>query len=483
MRRLVFFGVAIALLLIAMPAMAGFETCTDISEQCLTTPEEMCTDAFGNSVTVQIGGPDAEDSNGDDGTCEFTKAVALVTFTKVSDTELKVKIDNRTCNDNGSLTALFHNITHIPQTVTAYTPVLPFPSSVVGVEETNWEAGYDQTCLPPDPSDPTTCVLPCCMTGAGFKADGFGSFDASIHNGDNLNPNGGNKLDIRAGEIFEFTLDVQPGFDLCDFLTEISTPPPGDRNRNIVGRWKACGPQEENSAYIGPCTPDGELLAVIDGIRLLPGDRNMRVEWSTSLEIQNAGFNVLRREATHGGWERVNANLLPGQGDTVSGAEYVFVDDTALNGVEYMYRIEDIDFSGRNDLSEIRRDVTNPSNPRVNLTHPAYGATVDLSNRPRFAFASHGSFSPLIMQISADPTFADGSIVSTHVPRRFGSSEVTLSRRTARLVTAAARDNEGIVYWRLVDRDRDPLSDTFRIEIQDIEGSRAGQFSRVGMNR
>jgi len=467
-----FTGAVPVLLLLVIPATAGLPAqCVDISAQCATTPVEMCMDVDFASVTVQIGGPGAEDSNGVDGvytgTCEGTDAIALVTFKKLPGDQVEITIDNRTCNDNGSLTAMFYNVT---QTVTDYT--LDNLIVLSGIRDEDWDALYDQTTL---------------LNPAGLKADGFGSFDAVIFNGvavnpnnGNSSPNGGNKGDIRAGEVFRFTMNVVPGFDLCDFLDEISTPPPGSRNRNIVGRWQACGPEEQNSAFIGPCKPDGELLAVIDDIRLLPGNRTMRVEWSTSLEIQNAGFNVLRREATRGGWERINVNLLPGQGDTVSGADYAFVDDTALNGVEYMYRIEDIDFGGKNDLSEIRKDVTNPPSPQVRLTHPAYGAPVNLGNRPRFAFEDNGSHGRLVMQISADPTFSDGSFVSTHVPGRFGSSDATLNRRTARLVTTMAQANEGIVYWRLVDSSRIPLSDTFRVEIQDGDGS---GFARLGVNR
>ncbi len=138
--KVLFTGAVSALFLMAMPAMAGL-ACTDISDQCLTTPLELCVNMDNQSVTVQVGGPDAEDSNGDNGTCALTNAIALVTFTKLPANQLRVEVDNRTCGDNASLTALFHNITHIPQTVTAYTPVLPFPSSVVGIKETDWVAG------------------------------------------------------------------------------------------------------------------------------------------------------------------------------------------------------------------------------------------------------------------------------------------------------------------------------------------------------
>ncbi|HXV75644.1 MAG TPA: hypothetical protein VD788_04935 [Candidatus Polarisedimenticolaceae bacterium] len=457
---------AIVLLMLATPVWAG-AVCTDISDQCLTTAAEDC-DANTQEVVVQIGGPGAEDSNGDGGTCQGTNATALLTFTKVDGDTYTVTVENTTCGDNGSVTAVFHNTT---DTVTAASE--DALSALAGVVDVNWFLHYEQTT----PTDGDN--------NNGPKADGFGHFDIVIYNGDSASPNGGDKRDIRPGEKFRFEISLAPGYELCDFLTEISTPTPGDRNRVAVGRWQACGADEQNSAYIGPCTPDGELLAVIDRIVLTPDDRRMRVEWSTSLEIENAGFNVLRREATRGGWEQINVDLLPGRGDTVTGAEYEFVDETALNGVEYMYRIEDIDFGGRNNLSDIHREVANPRNPRVKLVDPAYGATVALSNRTRFAF--DGDAGNTILQISSDPTFSESSTVSTQVSRRFGGSEFTLDPRTSRIATSIARASDGIVYWRLVDRSRDAVSDTFRLEVEDdlvgSVGHGAREISRAGGNR
>ena len=117
MRKLIISGAVALLLPLAVPAIAGVEVppaCTperpDVFDECQTTPEDACTDAVGASVKVQIGGSTAEDSNGDDGnytgTCEGTHAIALVTFEKLPANQVRVTIDNRTCDDHGSLTAL-----------------------------------------------------------------------------------------------------------------------------------------------------------------------------------------------------------------------------------------------------------------------------------------------------------------------------------------------------------------------------------------
>ena len=107
-----FTGVVSALLVLAVPATSGGDppVCVDVSDQCMTTDFRTCT-GLTTLVQVQIGGPGAEDSNGVNGvytgTCEGTNAVALVTFTRLPANQLMVEIDNRTCDDNASLTALF----------------------------------------------------------------------------------------------------------------------------------------------------------------------------------------------------------------------------------------------------------------------------------------------------------------------------------------------------------------------------------------
>ena len=457
--RLLLGGAAIALAFALGPpgiptqVMAAVPICDvdvpDLSDECRTTQLDDCMELIGESVTIQIGGFGAEDSNGDGGTCEGTNATALIMFTKLSASELEIKAQNTTCGDNSVLTAIFWNIT---QTVTSMllSPGYPMAVSPDTVDEP-WNLGYSQTTTTNDQ--------------LGFQGLGFGHFDATLFNGSNPSPNGGTPTEILPGETLIFKIqNIVGGYNLCDFLTIWSTPPPGERNRTAVGRYQACGPDNQNSAMIGPCSEDPQLLAVISSFRLTPEDNRMGVNWRTSLEIDNAGFNVLRRAATRGGWQRVTEELIPGQGDSVTGAEYGFVDETALNGVEYMYRIEDIEFSGRIGMSEINNAVANPPNPQVRLTKPAYGATVDLSERPRFGFAGNGHGS-VIMQISSDATFEDSNTVSTRVPRRFGSSEFTLPPRTSRLAARLAVESDGIVYWRLVGRDHVPLSETFRLGV------------------
>jgi hypothetical protein len=426
------------------PAALAQPACDDISDQCLTTDLLDCVDAVGESVTVQIGGPGAEDADDNGGTCWGIPATALITFTKSAADELQVEVKNTTCDDS-TLTAVFFNIS---TTVTAMAEGSPFTDPDPTVVP--WNLGYSQTTGTND--------------GFGFKAAGFGNFDAVIYNGDNPSPTGGNPNEILSGDQITFTIDVSGGYDLCDLLAELSQPPPGEMNRSTVGRYQSCGTNGD-SAFIGPCTGDDDLLAVIADLAVTPGDHRVRVDWRTSLEIDNAGFNVLRRATRNGGWQVVNPQFLPAAGDSVTGAEYRFEDATALNGVGYDYRIEDIDFRGVNGLSPIRSAVANPADPDVRLQAPSYGATAGLDRNLRFAFEAV-RVAPGIgrLQVSADPSF-EGTVVEQPVSLRNGPRSVAPSPRTLAALQEAAGSG-GVLYWRVADRTGKPISNTFLMEVQ-----------------
>ena len=70
--------------------------------------------------------------------------------------------------------------------------------------------------------------------------------------------------------------------------------------------------------------------------------------WVTSAEFDNWGFNVYRAEVNDPAQAvRLNEHLIPGRGQSVSGATYHFVDTTAQPGHRYWYWIEDVDLNGR----------------------------------------------------------------------------------------------------------------------------------------
>jgi len=71
------------------------------------------------------------------------------------------------------------------------------------------------------------------------------------------------------------------------------------------------------------------------------------LNWTTTAEFDNWGFNVYRAEVNDPQQAvKVNDDLIPGQGQSVMGATYRYVDDTVEPGKTYWYWVEDVDFDG-----------------------------------------------------------------------------------------------------------------------------------------
>ena len=87
------------------------------------------------------------------------------------------------------------------------------------------------------------------------------------------------------------------------------------------------------------------VLSSFRPMRLETGE--VRIEWQTESELNNAGFNILRSENSDGNFKVINATgMIPGHGTTGERHLYTYMDTTAKPNVIYYYRIEDISFDG-----------------------------------------------------------------------------------------------------------------------------------------
>ena len=77
--------------------------------------------------------------------------------------------------------------------------------------------------------------------------------------------------------------------------------------------------------------------------------------WATASEMDNAGFNILRREGREGVFRVVTPVLIPGAGTTGERSTYTFTDNTAKVGVLYFYQIEEVSFDGMHQVLATRR--------------------------------------------------------------------------------------------------------------------------------
>ena len=110
----------------------------------------------------------------------------------------------------------------------------------------------------------------------------------------------------------------------------------------------------------------------------ISGGQQVRLEWSTGAEMNNAGFHVLRSPTASGRYEKINAELIPAAGD----GNYYFVDANVEAGGKYFYKLQDIDLHG--NLTEhgpiaitvaapasfsLQQNYPNPFNPTTQLRY------------------------------------------------------------------------------------------------------------------
>lgn len=74
------------------------------------------------------------------------------------------------------------------------------------------------------------------------------------------------------------------------------------------------------------------------------------IQWETASEIDTEGFHVVRSLSEEGDYERITAELIPGEGDAIQGASYEFVDENIELGTTYWYQLEVIDIHGGSDF-------------------------------------------------------------------------------------------------------------------------------------
>ena len=124
----------------------------------------------------------------------------------------------------------------------------------------------------------------------------------------------------------------------------------------------------------------------------------VELRWETASELDNLGFHLYRAVTEEGPYQRITASLIPGLGSSPAGARYTYRDAGLTNGSSYVYRLEDIDTSGR---TELHGPVS--ATPREGAG--STGGSSDGDNRPSVAHVAYG-----------DPEASSLKVVS-HGPR------------------------------------------------------------------
>ncbi|MFQ5398403.1 MAG: hypothetical protein ACE5E7_02270 [Anaerolineae bacterium] len=71
----------------------------------------------------------------------------------------------------------------------------------------------------------------------------------------------------------------------------------------------------------------------------------IKVEWETATELNTAGFQLYRSNSPDGELTLLNKDgLIPGKGNSTSGARYTFVDKNVEAGKTYYYVLEEVEY-------------------------------------------------------------------------------------------------------------------------------------------
>lgn len=74
------------------------------------------------------------------------------------------------------------------------------------------------------------------------------------------------------------------------------------------------------------------------------------LQWGTATETNNFGYNV-ERSTNQADW--IVMGFVPGNGNSFSPKDYLFIDSTIVDAGDYYYRLRQFDFDGAENISDI----------------------------------------------------------------------------------------------------------------------------------
>jgi hypothetical protein len=112
------------------------------------------------------------------------------------------------------------------------------------------------------------------------------------------------------------------------------------------------GTKSFGSRYVWPVRGGsfGPTVINLSSFTATPKAGKVIVEWTTTSEIDNAGFNIYRAESEKGEYLKINSSLIPAEGNGTSGATYQYVDNEVRNRKTHYYKLEDIDLNGTSTM-------------------------------------------------------------------------------------------------------------------------------------
>lgn len=132
---------------------------------------------------------------------------------------------------------------------------------------------------------------------------------------------------------------------------------------------------------------DDATLVSLASFEVINENGQITVQWQTGIEIDNAGFNIERRDEPNGEWVKINNTLIPAKGDD---SQYSFTDTSAQSGQSYEYRLEDVDLHGYSTY-HYPDNTSTVGVWQVWLVEPANGEQLTRETVPTFSWNSDDS--------------------------------------------------------------------------------------------
>jgi len=88
-------------------------------------------------------------------------------------------------------------------------------------------------------------------------------------------------------------------------------------------------------------------LAIVSSFRAYEDGGEISVEWETAAEIGTVGFYLYRKDEAGNKYVRLNQKLLPGLLVSPQGGTYRYVDETAMPGKTYTYKLVEVEATGK----------------------------------------------------------------------------------------------------------------------------------------
>jgi predicted lipoprotein with Yx(FWY)xxD motif len=126
-----------------------------------------------------------------------------------------------------------------------------------------------------------------------------------------------------------------------------------DGSEGAIVTWQDYRNGSNWDIYAQRVFSDSSLPVFLSSFTASVSDGQILLRWRTESEIDNIGWNIYRKPKKEGEFVKINADLIPGAGNSGTPQEYQYLDTTVETGATYHYYLENIDIGGIRNKSQI----------------------------------------------------------------------------------------------------------------------------------